>query len=146
MTARLPAPLARLAGLLPALALLLLASLPAQAQLNLRIGGGAFQPMPVAVVDFSGEPSLGLLVSGVVTNDLKRSGYFTPVDRSKFPEQPGFDAVPRFDAWKGAGVQGLVVGRVTRDPSGHLAVGEYGSLHGAVVAALTAAVSGRERV
>ncbi len=120
MTARSLAPLRRAVGLLPALLVLLFAALPAQAQLNLRIGGGAFQPMPIAVADFAGEASLGSLVSGVVTNDLKRSGYFTPVDRAKFPEQPGFDAVPRFEAWRSAGVQGLIVGRVTRDPSGHL--------------------------
>ncbi|RVU21089.1 Tol-Pal system protein TolB [Methylobacterium oryzihabitans] len=94
---------------------------PARAQLNLRIGsGGAFQPMPIAVADFSGDPSLGPMVSGIVTNNLKRSGYFVPVEKARFPEQPGFDAVPNFAAWKETGAQGLVTGRVTRDGSGQL--------------------------
>ena len=95
---------------------------PAQAQLQLRIGSGAFQPMPIAVADFSGEPSLGGLVSGVVTNDLRRSGYFTPLDHGRLPENPPFDAAPSFDKWRAAGVQGLVTGRVTRDASGRLKV------------------------
>ena len=44
-----------------------------------------------------------------------------PIEKARFPEQqPSFDAAPRFEAWKAAGVQGLVTGRVTRDPSGRL--------------------------
>jgi TolB protein len=94
----------------------------AHAQLNLRIGSGAqFQPMPIAVADFAGDGNLGPQVSGIVTNNLKRSGYFAPLDKGRHPErQPAFDAAPQFDAWKAAGVQGLITGRVTRDPSGRL--------------------------
>ncbi|MCJ2127771.1 Tol-Pal system beta propeller repeat protein TolB [Methylobacterium sp. E-045] len=111
-----------LASLLAILALVLAVAAPAQAQLNLRIGGGSFQPMPIAVADFSGDPSLGLLVSSVVTNNLRRSGYFVPLEKGKFPENPGFDAVPGFDKWRTAGAQALITGRVGRDPSGKLKV------------------------
>ena len=111
-----------LASLLAVLALVLAFAVPAQAQLNLRIGGGSFQPMPIAVADFSGDPSLGLLVSSVVTNNLRRSGYFVPLEKGKFPENPGFDAVPGFDKWRAAGAQALITGRVGRDPSGKLKV------------------------
>ncbi|MBB2961285.1 Tol-Pal system beta propeller repeat protein TolB [Methylobacterium sp. R2-1] len=116
-------------GLLPAftaalgvLALALPAATPAQAQLQLRIGSGAFQPMPIAVADFAGDASLGTLVSSVITNNLRRSGYFTPLEKGRFPENPSFDAAPNFEAWKGAGVQALVTGRVGRDASGRLTV------------------------
>lgn len=113
----------RLVTMLTALALALVGlALPASAQLQLRIGGGAFQPMPIAVTEFSGDASLGLLVSSVVTNNLRRSGYFMPLDKGKFPETPGFDAVPGFEKWRGAGVQALVTGRVSRDGSGRLKV------------------------
>ena len=111
-----------LAATVATLALMLAAAAPAQAQLQLRIGGGAFQPLPIAIVDFSGDPSLGALVSGVATNDLRRSGYFAPLDKSRFPENPAFDAAPNFEAWRGTGVQGLVTGRVGRDASGRLTV------------------------
>lgn len=113
----------RLASFLAILALALFGlAAPANAQLQLRIGGGAFQPMPIAITDFAGDASLGLLVSSVVTNNLRRSGYFTPLDKGKFPENPGFDAVPGFEKWRAAGVQGLVTGRVSRDASGRLKV------------------------
>ena len=86
----------------------------AKAELVINLTGGAFQPMPIAVADFGGEG--GVLVSGVITNNLKRCGYFTPVDKGRFPEaNPPFDAAPRFDAWKAAGVQALVTGRVARE-------------------------------
>src|SRR4028119_324260 len=93
----------------------------AQAQLSFRVGpGGQFQPMPIAVADFSGEGDLGQRVAGIIANNLQRSGYFATLDKARFPERPSFDAAPRFDAWKMAGAQALVTGRVSRDPSGRL--------------------------
>jgi TolB protein len=93
----------------------------AQAQLSFRVGpGGQFQPLPIAIADFSGEGDLGQRVSGVIANNLQRSGYFTPLDKARFPERPSFDAPPRFDAWRAAGAQALVTGRVSRDASGRL--------------------------
>jgi TolB protein len=93
----------------------------AQAQLSFRVGpGGQFQPMPIAIADFAGEGDLGQRVTGVITNNLQRSGYFAPLDKSRFPERPSFDVAPRFDAWRGTGAQALVTGRVSRDTSGRL--------------------------
>ncbi len=93
----------------------------AAAQLSFRVGpGGQFQPMPIAVADFAGEGDLGPRVSGVITNNLQRSGYFEPLDKARFPERPSFDVAPRFEAWRAAGAQALVTGRMTRDPSGRL--------------------------
>ena len=73
-----------------------------------------FQPMPIAVADFAGEG--GGLVSGIIANNLKRCGYFVPIEKARHPEKnPPFDAAPQFEAWKAAGVQALVIGRVSRD-------------------------------
>ncbi|HEX2135840.1 MAG TPA: Tol-Pal system beta propeller repeat protein TolB [Microvirga sp.] len=96
-------------------------AVPAQAQLTLRVGPGSqFQPMPIAISDFVGEGDLGQRVSGIITNNLQRSGYFAPLDKARFPERPAFDTAPRFEAWRAAGAQALVTGRVSRDPSGRL--------------------------
>ena len=105
-----------LTGLFP-----VLTTKDAQAQLSFRVGpGGQFQPIPVAIADFSGEGDLGVRVSSIIASNLKRSGYFAPLDKARHPERPSFDTAPQFEAWKAAGVQGLVVGRVSRDPSGRL--------------------------
>lgn len=89
---------------------------PAIAELQLRIGGGQFQPMPIAIADFGGEGDMGARASGIIVNNLRRSGYFAPIPRERHPERnPPFDGLPNFDLWRGAGAQGLVVGRVLRD-------------------------------
>ncbi|MCO5091507.1 Tol-Pal system beta propeller repeat protein TolB [Bosea sp. (in: a-proteobacteria)] len=86
----------------------------ARAELVIDLRGGTFQPMPIAIADFGGEG--GVLVSGVIANNLKRCGYFLPVDKSRHPEKnPPFDAAPQFQAWQAAGVQALVTGRVSRE-------------------------------
>jgi TolB protein len=97
---------------------------PSHAQLSFRVGpGGQFQPLPIAVIDFSGDPETAGKISGIVTSNLRRSGYFVPIDRAQFPEKAlAFDAVPQFAAWQSAGVQAIVTGRVTRDASGRLKV------------------------
>jgi TolB protein len=110
--------------IIAALAVMLAALLvvtAARAELVIDVRRGNFQPVPIAVADFAGEGDLGQRVSGIITNNLKRSGYFAPIEKAQFPEkQPAFDAAPQFAAWRAAGVQGLVTGRVTRDPSGRL--------------------------
>ena len=97
---------------------------PANAQLSFRVGsGGQFQPLPIAIVDFSGDGEMGAKVAGIITANLKRSGYFAPLDKARFPEKGvAFDSVPNFASWQSAGVQALVTGRVSRDPSGRLKV------------------------
>jgi TolB protein len=106
--------------LVVAVALLAVAT-TARAELVIDVRRGAFQPIPIAIADFGGEPSLGPQVGGIIANNLKRSGYFIPLDKGRFPgAAPNFDAAPDFGAWKATGVQGLVTGRITRDPSGRL--------------------------
>ena len=93
---------------------------PAHAELVIDVRRGNFQPIPIAIADFGGEGEQASRVSGIIANNLTRSGYFTVVDKARFPEQPAFDAAPRFESWKATGAQGLVVGRVTRDGSGRV--------------------------
>jgi TolB protein len=96
-------------------------AVPVRAELVIDVRRGNFQPMPIAVTDFSGEGDMGVKVAGIISNNLQRSGYFTPASRDKFPEkQPAFDAAPNFGAWKTAGVQALMTGRITRDGGGRL--------------------------
>ena len=93
---------------------------PARAELVIDVRRGNFTPIPIAIADFSGEGDLGPRVSGIVSANLQRSGYFSPLDKGRFPERPSFDAAPQFDAWRSTGAQGLVTGRMSRDGSGRL--------------------------
>jgi TolB protein len=95
----------------------------AQAVLKLDITQGTIQPLPVAIPDFiganAGDQELGRNISGVITNNLRRSGLFAPIDPKAFIEKiVNVDVPPRFQDWRVINAQGLVTGRVTRQPEG----------------------------
>ncbi len=74
-----------------------------------------FKPMPIAIVDFSGDAQ-GVQLAEIMAANLKRSGVFEPIDKARHPERNlGFDQVPNFAAWQQAGAQAIVTGRVVRD-------------------------------
>jgi TolB protein len=92
-------------------------------ELCIDLNPRAFKPMPIAIVDFTGDGQAPQ-ISQIISSNLKRSGVFEPLDPARFPERSlGFDAVPNFAAWSAIGAQAIVTGRVVRD-GGRMAV-EY---------------------
>jgi TolB protein len=92
---------------------------------RLKIDPNEFQPMPIAIPAFvPGTPAdaqAGSDVAGVITNNLKRSGLFAPIDPAAFIDRiTNSDDPPRFQNWKQINAQALVVGRVTRQSDGRL--------------------------
>jgi TolB protein len=107
-----------------ALTIAALGSRSALAQ-RLRIESGEFQPIPIAITNFlPGGPSdadVGNGITGVITNNLKRSGLFAPIDQAAFIEQiQSFDKPPQFANWKSLNAQAIVTGRATRQSDGRL--------------------------
>src|SRR5215468_2214517 len=103
---------------------LLLPSLAA-AQTKLVIPEGNVAPLPIAITNFvPGSPSdgeVGAGVTQVITNNLKRSGMFNPIDQAAFIERiSNVDVAPQFQNWKTINAQALVTGRMTRQPDGRL--------------------------
>jgi TolB protein len=90
---------------------------PAHAVVELNITQGNIQPMPIAIPDFAGDGSIDAKsareISDVVSNDLKSSGLFLPIDPAAFIEK-GLDVAraPRFEDWRPINAQALVVGRI----------------------------------
>jgi TolB protein len=106
-------------------ALAALASHPAGAVVSIDITQGNIQPMPIALPDFlAGGPEEGQVahdVTGVITNNLQRSGLFAPINPAAFIERiSNSDAVPRFADWRTINAQALVIGRITRQNDGRL--------------------------
>ncbi|MFZ5692282.1 MAG: Tol-Pal system beta propeller repeat protein TolB [Pseudomonadota bacterium] len=97
----------------------------AAAQVRLQITEGNFQPMPIAIPDFFGgnaDSEIARNVSAIVTNNLRRSGLFAPIDPAAFIQKlPGADAAPNFADWRAIKAQALVVGAVGRQGDGRLA-------------------------
>ena len=105
----------------------LLTGVPALAQTRLSVTEGNIAPVPIAIPDFlggtPGDADAARGISGVITNNLRRSGLFAPIDPAAYIEKiANFDALPRFPDWKTINAQALVTGRVTRQPDGRLKV------------------------
>jgi len=100
------------------------ATLPGAALVQLQVTGGTVQPLPIAIPNFlagGAEAELGANIAAVITNDLKRSGLFAPIDPASFPSQPASaSAPPSFGDWRVVNTQALVVGGVTRQGDGKI--------------------------
>jgi TolB protein len=112
---------------LTAVALAALVPAAAIAELKIDITRGVVEPMPIAIVDFTGErPSdaaSGRDVASVVIADLERSGLFRAVDRAAFIQKKlDLDTPPRFGDWRVINAQALVHGRAQTLGDGRLQV------------------------
>jgi TolB protein len=100
-------------------------ALSAQGQARLEVVPGGTQAIPIAIPDFvAGSPAdgeVGAGVAQVITNNLKRSGLFAPIDQAAFIEKVvNIDAAPQFQNWKTINAQALVTGRMTKQSDGRL--------------------------
>jgi TolB protein len=94
-------------------------------QARVTVTGGDVAPLPIAIPDFvAGTPAdaeVGAGVAQVITNNLRRSGLFAPIDPAAFVEKiTNTDVAPQFQSWKAINAQALVVGRMTRQGDGRL--------------------------
>src|SRR3954463_3746657 len=123
---RLPSlPLSRREALIGGAAAGLLLPQLSRAQTRLQITEGNVAPLPIAIPNFvAGTPAdneVGVGVTQVITNNLKRSGLFAPIDQAAFIEHiSNIDVAPQFQNWKTINAQALVTGRMTRQPDGRL--------------------------
>jgi TolB protein len=83
---------------------------------------GTIAPIPIAIPNFLGpDPKLAADISGVVTDDLRNSALFQPLDPSSFLEQVrDVNAAPRFPDWRSIRADALVVGEVGRGADGRI--------------------------
>ncbi len=96
-------------------AALVVAPSMATAQTRIDITQGNFEPVPIAVTDFTGtDPNLGRQITTVVAADLERSGLFRPISSAAFIERiTSGDTIPRFADWRQINAQFVVTGSIT---------------------------------
>ncbi len=112
------------ASLLSLLAFAILSSIlmvrPSFALIEIDITRGNIQPMPIAITDFDGVEQ-GVEISKVVEADLRRSGLFSPLDRTTYLQKNlSSSTVPSFPNWTVINAQALVTGTVTQESDGRL--------------------------
>src|SRR3954469_5294504 len=89
-----------------------LAAPAARAQLTIDMTKPSFEPVPIAIVDFQGDP-VGAQMATVIRNNLQNSGLFRSIAPGSFIEPNlGATGQPRFADWRNIGAAGVVVGSV----------------------------------
>jgi TolB protein len=105
------------------------AGIPAHAQQNVRVvvESDNFVPLRIAVPDFDasgpGAAEAAAQISELVRADLRGSAVFEILDKSTFIERDSdILLMPRFADWVQIDAKALLVGNVTVDPAGKMAV------------------------
>ncbi len=106
---------------------LVISSVPAMAELRVDITQGRVEPMPLAIMEFSGEgdqaAQIGRQMAQVISADLERSGLFRPIDPKAFIQKElSMQLVPRFGDWRILNAQALVQGHAVPKGNGELAI------------------------
>jgi len=111
------------------LLLLIILALPAlaHAQLNIVITQGVDNPVPIAIVPFEWEGFgvLGDQVDQVISNNLRNTGEFSPIDPNNMLSQPHEQAEVYFRDWRFLGSDYLLVGKITRSDNSDLIQVQY---------------------
>jgi TolB protein len=91
-------------------AVLIGASAPTLAQMNIEITGVGQSLYPIAVMRFKDEQKLPINITEIIRQDLARSGYFKNTENGNAVEND--DGVPNYKSWAARGADALVVGSV----------------------------------
>jgi TolB protein len=100
------------------LAFALLTATIAQAQLSIEITGAGANRIPVAIADFSGDPTASRVVTATIRADLDRSGLFKLIDTTGTALDEN-SPINHAD-WKSKGADALAAGSLGRSPDGRM--------------------------
>ncbi|WP_292054251.1 MULTISPECIES: Tol-Pal system beta propeller repeat protein TolB [unclassified Brevundimonas] len=95
---------------------------PTNGPIEVEIDQGVLRPLQIAVVPFTG--ANGGQISQVISGNLKRSGFFDPLNPASFIETGLTLAnAPNFPQWTSIGAQAVLYGGVTQRADGRVDVG-----------------------
>ena len=94
------------------------------ATLEIVITEGIDGARPIAVLPFkwTGNNALPENIGNVISEDLLRSGKFSPINEVRFPQHPQSSNEIDYAAWAAAGVENLVIGQVSQAALGRYKV------------------------
>ncbi|CAK9884481.1 MAG: Protein TolB [Candidatus Erwinia impunctatus] len=104
--------------------LLMLFTAMAHAEVRIEITQGVNTARPIGVVPFQwmGSGAAPEDLGGIVAADLRNSGKFNPLDRTRLPQQPTTPSEVQPAAWTALGIDAVVVGQVQPGANGNYLV------------------------
>ena len=82
------------------------------ALIKIDINQGQIDPMPIAMVDFSGDTQVGTKIFNTISGDLEGSGLFKLINKNAFLEKTNFLQEPNFSNWRKINATVLITGQV----------------------------------
>jgi len=98
--------------------LLWAAMLHAEVRIEITQGVNTARPIGVVPFQWAGPGAAPEDIGGIVSADLRNSGKFNPLDRSRLPQQPASAQEVQPAAWSALGIDAVVVGQVTPNADG----------------------------
>ena len=97
------------------------------AEIFVDVDKGNVEPISIAIMDFDGNnvvnKDIGKQISGVVSNDLRKSGLFKPLPHDAFiDKKQDIKDKPNFENWSVVNATALMYGNVTERKDGKLRV------------------------
>ena len=88
--------------------------------LEVTLSDGTIKPTPIAVTNLYSSKSVllkvGKNISSVISDNLQRSGLFTPIDKKAFIQSSeSLTKQPRFEDWKVIKAQHLISGKISKN-------------------------------
>jgi len=90
----------------------------ALAELTVDITKGTQGALPIAIVPFGQAAYRGENLAAIVSEDLQKSGRFTPMAEGQMPERPVPPGQVNYSAWQSSGQENVVIGRVVQNDAG----------------------------
>lgn len=83
--------------------------------LEIVITEGVNGARPIAIVPFkwTGEGQLPERISNIVSDDLLRSGKFSPINEVAFPQQPSNESQVDYEEWAATNAEAIVIGEIS---------------------------------
>lgn len=101
---------------------LVLGALSARAELKIDITGAHFEPMPIAIAEFSGEEK-ARQIRQIIANDLESSGLFRVIDKDAYIQKmTSVNETPSFADWQTINAQALLYADVTESADGKVKI------------------------